>query len=379
MVEKHIKSLLYDHDCVIIPDFGGLIARYVPARINPVKHTLAPPSKKIAFNEKLVLNDGLLISTIAHHNNITKAESQQWVAEFVHKAKESLHHEKRFELNDIGVFRYNAERRLVFEYMEADNMLEASFGLPELIARPVKVEEPAVLRTLIKERQQELVEERQPLRRRIKRAYNVAAGLALAGLSASAVYFLSLQADYNLSSLNPVSLFASGYRTPASAEPNRYAADYVPFTEDERLAYYENIVPGVDALATPATEEYGQYEPASESVTLASEGEVIANEEVKPEAEVAVEEVETKTPAHIINNRDGRFYIIHGGYARLENAEVSRSEFIEKGHEVKVLVPQPGSKLFRVSVADFASSEEAQAALHTYRKKFGETLWVLTN
>ncbi|MCC3160852.1 hypothetical protein LJ737_26680, partial [Hymenobacter sp. 15J16-1T3B] len=31
----HIQHLLRDHDCVIIPDFGGLIADYEPARLHP--------------------------------------------------------------------------------------------------------------------------------------------------------------------------------------------------------------------------------------------------------------------------------------------------------------------------------------------------------
>ncbi|RIJ41533.1 HU domain-containing protein [Pontibacter oryzae] len=385
MVEKHIKSLLYDHDCVIIPEFGGLIARYVPARINPVKHTLAPPSKKIAFNEKLILNDGLLISTIAHYNDITKEEAHRRVAEFVHQAKSKLHHYNRFELSDIGVFRYNAERRLVFEYVEADNMLEASFGLPELIARPVRVEEPAVLRTLIKERQQELAEEKQPLRRRIKRAYHMAAGLALAGLSVSALYFLSLQADYNLSSLNPMALFANGYSSSAHIMPNRYDVNYVPFTEDERQQAYSAILPVAGADGSGLSEEFTTDESVddsvavSESIATAGSDEWLAAEQVIEEPEAAKEIVESKIPAHIINNRDGRSYIISGGYARLENAEMSREQFKEKGHQVKILTPYPGSRLFRVAVADFNSPAEAQEALDTYRKKFGDTLWVLNN
>ncbi|WP_276496088.1 SPOR domain-containing protein [Pontibacter litorisediminis] len=365
MVEKHIKSLLYDHDCVIIPDFGGLIARYVPARINPVKHTLSPPSKKIAFNEKLILNDGLLISTIAHHNQIPKAEAQQRVAEFVHRAKSNLQQANKYELSDIGVFRYNAERRLVFEHTEADNMLEESFGLPELSARPVKVEEPAVLRTLIKERQQELVEERQPLRRRIKRAYNVAAGLALAGLSVSALYFLSLQDGYNLSSLNPMAVFASsGHTTTVVDEQEPLVEEGTPSLQESPVA--------PEAYTSEATE--------AESLTSGSDADAFAPEEVA-EAEVPVAaEAEETAPAHIIYTRDGRSYIISGGYARLENAEQYRATLLKEGHEeVHILLPQPGSRLFRVSLAGFNSGEEAQEALNNYRKKFGETLWVLNN
>ncbi|WP_266205742.1 HU domain-containing protein [Pontibacter kalidii] len=378
MVEKHIKSLLYDHDCVIIPDFGGLIARYVPARINPVKHTLSPPSKKIAFNEKLVLNDGLLISSIAHHNHITKDEAQQRVAEFVHQAKSHLQQEKRFELSDIGIFRYNAERRLVFEHTETDNMLEESFGLPELSARPVKVQEPAVLRTLIKERQQELIEEKQPLRRRIKRAYNLAAGLALAGLSVSAIYFLSLQDDYNLSSLSPMAaLTSTGFTTSAVTEPDRYTADYVPFTEEDRTGYYAQLLP---AMEEGQAQEGNEFEPTGTSVASGAEVVSFGDEEFVEDIAAPAEEAAEAAPAHIIYTKDGRSYIISGGYARLENAEQYRETLMEAGHEeVNILLPQPGSRLFRVSLADFETAEEAQEALNNYRKKFGETLWVLNN
>jgi hypothetical protein len=294
----------------------------------------------------------------------------------VHKAKSDLQQEKRFELSDIGIFRYNAERRLVFEHTEADNMLEESFGLPELSARPVKVQEPAVLRTLIKERQQELVEEKQPLRRRIKRAYNLAAGLALAGLSVSAFYFLSLQDDYNLSSLSPVAAFTStGFSNSAVAEPNRYTADYVPFTEEERTGYYAQLLP----TAIEAQEE-NEFEPAGTSITS---GVVVADfeaEEVVQDAMTPAEVAEEAAPAHIIYTKDGRSYLISGGYARLENAEHYRETLLAAGHEeVNILLPQPGSRLFRVALADFETPEEAQEALNNYKQKFGETLWVLNN
>ncbi|PRY15549.1 sporulation related protein [Pontibacter ummariensis] len=382
MVATHIKTLLYDHDCVIIPEFGGLITRYVSARINPVKHTFAPPSKKIAFNEKLVLNDGLLISTIAHQNGITKAEAQQLVAAFVHQAKAHLHAEKRFELSDIGVFRYNEESRLEFEHVESDNMLEASFGLPELTVRPIRVEEPAVLRTLIKERQQE--KEPMPVRKRLKRVYNVAAGLALAGFTASALYLLSIQTDYNLGSLNPMVLFSGTYSTAGPVSFNHYAAGYVPVTEAERMSSYKGILP-VSAVPVEEEEEWramGEELIIPGFATSASINEVYEVEEqasiaaVKEEVAVAQPEV-TKPEKPTINTKTGRYYIIAGGYSRQDLAEIGREALSKKGNEAKVLVPYPGSKLYRVSVADFDNATEAQAALTTYRKKYGETLWVL--
>ena len=380
MVEKHIKSLLYDHDCVIIPDFGGLITRYVSARINPVKHSFLPPSKKVAFNEKLVMNDGLLISTIAHRNQVSKEEAQQMVADFVRKAKTTLHQENRFVLQDVGIFKYNTERRLEFEYVESDNMLEDSFGLPELTVRPIRFEEPAVLRTLKKERQPEQAQTKQPFRRRLKRAYNMAAGLALFGLTASALYFLSLQADYNLSSLNPIMLFNQSFKSGDEVTADRYAADYVPFTEEERLSNYQVILPGGNvpaAVEQEETEEQAVEQEVESIETLTGDSEVSVNEDVKPAEATKIETPTAAEPVLTIKEKTNRFYIITGGYSTYLSAENGRYEVQTKGFDqAKVLTPGPGSRLYRVSVADFATAEEAKASLDKYRSTFGETIWV---
>ncbi|MCC9135278.1 HU family DNA-binding protein [Pontibacter silvestris] len=381
MVEKHIKSLLYDHDCVIIPDFGGLITRYVSARIHPVKNALMPPSKKIAFNEKLTLNDGLLISTIAYKNSLSKEEAQQIIFDFVRQAKHKLNAGNRFELSGIGVFKYNAEQRLEFEYVESDNFLEDSFGLPELVARPLRVEDPAVLRTLLKERHQQLpVTSKKTFKGRLKRFTRVAASLSIVGLTASALYFLSLQTDYNLSSLNPISLFGGNHAAANNFIAKRYASDYVPFTLDERLAAYDKIMPANNIYDAEAEleEENSAYELPVNNETLGLEevAEPAVKEEVKV-SEVPVEDEKTKEPVLTIKEKTGRSYIITGGYSTLENAELSRKAIAKKGHEAKVILPMHGSKLFRVAVADFADNNEAKEELGNYKKSFGETIWVL--
>src|SRR5919107_1082436 len=98
MVLKQIQDLLHDHDCVIIPDFGGLIAQYAAAKIHPVKHTFSPPSKKIAFNEKLKQSDGLLTNSLSRHLRIPSQEAQKMVAEFVGNLQQDLAQNKKCEL-----------------------------------------------------------------------------------------------------------------------------------------------------------------------------------------------------------------------------------------------------------------------------------------
>ena len=56
-IDKHINELLYNHDCVIVPEFGGFVTNYASAKIHPVQHTFTPPSKNIVFNKNLKNND----------------------------------------------------------------------------------------------------------------------------------------------------------------------------------------------------------------------------------------------------------------------------------------------------------------------------------
>ena len=78
-LSDHIRTLLRDHDCVIIPDFGGLIAEYAPAHIHPVRHTLAPPAKHVAFNQSLTRNDGLLVDALSGALHVTPTPARQIV------------------------------------------------------------------------------------------------------------------------------------------------------------------------------------------------------------------------------------------------------------------------------------------------------------
>ena len=69
-IDYYINELLYIHDCVIIPGFGGFVGNHISAKLNKASKTLTPPSKQILFNENLKTNDGLLINYILENENI---------------------------------------------------------------------------------------------------------------------------------------------------------------------------------------------------------------------------------------------------------------------------------------------------------------------
>ena len=55
-----LPLLLHDHDCLVIPKFGGFVAHPVPARYDTDKGEWVPPGRNVAFNPKLTVRDGLL-------------------------------------------------------------------------------------------------------------------------------------------------------------------------------------------------------------------------------------------------------------------------------------------------------------------------------
>lgn len=394
MVEEQIHKLLFEHDCVIIPDFGGLITHYASARLHPVRHTLAPPAKRLAFNEKLKLNDGLLISTLAYDRKLTTEAAQSEVAAFVRQLQDALHTNRRHELKGIGLFRYNAAQKLEFDYLPSENFLNDSFGLPELIARPIEV--PAAkdsLRTLLKEKKSEnpVPQTKSGWRRRLRKVYDTAAVAVIAGLSVTALYVLSLQNEYSQSSLNPFAVLNIAANTVAPE----------PVSLEQQLAAYYADEPEAEPIASETSSSITPEPAVSESTTpevTVKEPQPVAAPEESPAAKenskelkvnrAAVKISENKVAAAspvkklgtIIKASTNRYYVIAGGYSTLPNAEYSRKVANRFGAQGRVIMPfngNNGSKLYRVSIADFETKEEALVYLPKLKINYGKNIWIL--
>ena len=127
-VEEHIKDLLFRHDCVIIPNFGGLVSNRTPSKINTVSGTIFPPSKLIVFNKNLSINDGLLINHISKKEKISVDDSKNIVFDFSKKVTNSLMTDRSIRLNNIGLFTVGSEDNIIFHQDISNNFDLNSFG-----------------------------------------------------------------------------------------------------------------------------------------------------------------------------------------------------------------------------------------------------------
>jgi hypothetical protein len=403
-LSDHIRTLLRDHDCVIIPDFGGLIADYAPARIHPVRHTLAPPAKRVAFNQSLTRNDGLLVDALSARLNLSTAQARQLVREAVARMQEELDTTQRAELSGIGTFRRSAGRGLEFEYTGTDNLLSASFGLPELVSRPVRATD-----ALNSRERQPAVPQLATVRRRASRVVYNALTAVVVGLMFSASYMFADQQGYLPQSLRLPAFREARATTPvasqAEAEPaiSRQQAALTP--ADDFVAATPAVVPAAEvAVATPAVATKPAAAPAAvrkapvaasavkaaPAAAKALAAKPVSKDVQSPAAKTAKAAVKAPgwekaratnaTPvasSATINSRTNRYYVVAGSYTSLKNAEKGRQALIRLGHPARVILPQAGSRQFKLSVADFADRTSADRQATILRKRMGSSLWVL--
>ncbi len=148
-VAAHIKLLLYKHNCVVLPGFGGLLLHYAPAQINPTRHQFLPPRKAITFNKSLTINDGLLISCVSNAAQIHYNIAELTVEHYVRDINNSLKSKGDFVINSVGKFKLDVEGQIVFEVIDESNYLTDAFGMEHFIS-------PAIIRREAFEPQQAL-------------------------------------------------------------------------------------------------------------------------------------------------------------------------------------------------------------------------------
>lgn len=126
-ISQYIKEILLLNDCVIIPEFGGFVANYKPATVE--NNQFFPPTKEIAFNNKLVSNDGLLINFISEAEGIDYFSAKQKLDSFVEETILNLERNRNVYFDGIGYLHYDSRENLQFEPQLKQNLLVESYGL----------------------------------------------------------------------------------------------------------------------------------------------------------------------------------------------------------------------------------------------------------
>jgi hypothetical protein len=404
MVEKHIKNLLFEYDCVVIPEFGGFIANYVGAEIHPITHTFLPPSKNIAFNEMLKLNDGLLTSQIASSERISREEALQIIRDFRDTVKREIGQKEKYIFEEIGTLYLNHEQKLQFEPDTRINYLSGSFGLPKLEFKPIErvsihskykiKDRPAMVNDEnLNEEEEDAFYPEQPrrARARILLAIVIPALLLLAG---GAGYFLFLGDGRNaLSSFDPFVALKTNIESQAPAATEEEVDDSflyadTTFAQDQEATVADSgfdnwsttekavMEPSVPTETAVPAEQWNTTASAAPEVKESSKP---AKKPVveKPAITPAVEKAPETANGIASPGTPPRYYVIIGGFSVEANAYKLRDQLFAKGNsEARVILPKSEGNLMKVSYADYDTFNTAAEKAQELKTKYGSSVWV---
>ena len=145
-IPAHIEKLLFLHDTLVIPGFGGFTATIASAKADFTGGTVTPPSKILTFSENLTVDDGRLIQDIANTHGVSTEEARTVVTDFVGKMQALLNQREIVTLPNIGRLYKNYMQKIQF-LPDATNFNAAAYGLPPLqfspLGRSREVTEPS--------------------------------------------------------------------------------------------------------------------------------------------------------------------------------------------------------------------------------------------
>lgn len=360
-IERALHDLLYAHDCVIVPRFGGFLTHYRPARLDEQRRSIHPPSKDVSFNRHLTRTDGLLTDHVAKAEGLDFVRAGAVIDGEVDAWHSKLDRDGRLELPRIGTFYRDAERNLQFDPDRRVNFLKDAFGLRPVPAVPCvfPIAAPAQAGPVSEPKVLPLVPAEEPTERRFPW---LAAAAVVALLSTAATWWV-------VASKAPSGAQWSGFDLFASAEPGLYA----PRTVEA----HSELGPVDTASFSLPTEAMGVREvpiPGDDGSALVVDlgaPPVPAPTQLAPEKQTAVPE----STAVAVSTPRIRFHIIGGCFLQKENAEGFMADLRAKGFAAAIIDQRGG--LFRVAIGSYPQRALALEALAAVRKEEAPQAWLL--
>lgn len=324
-ISVYISELLWNHDCVIIPGFGGLIGNYRPAVIDGEQHIISPPSKALTFNRSLQSNDGLLVNHISHQKHLSFVDASALVQSWVESSLALLKNGETVTLKKVGVLSADGEGNIQFHQDDKVNYLKTSFGLRSITAAPVERKSRPVVDL-----------------KTVRKAARTSQGLQVWKIAATILLIAGIGALSRMMTvgveIKPLQLDEAGVMNVV----NRlfYVDDKPLNTIPIEADFIPVRTPEVEARATPPTVE-----------------------NVKPTApakmEVADKPAPAKTePATISSGVSKGYFVIIGAFRNQENIETAKN---------KLLKDYPASEIFLheknglTKVGYYAGTNESRA------------------
>ena len=355
-VLDYTRKLLFEHDCVVLPDLGGFLVYFSHAFYSEQNALYHAPQKRVAFNEALKLEDGLLAHYLTINEQISREDAQRRIRQFVENIKVSIQEQGEFLLEGIGTLSNNEEGKLQFEPLPLVNFYAESYGLKSIhVARlepapEVEAAEAAYDWTQ-SDRSAEGFTYAVPRRRRSRVGMYIG-GLLLGGC-ALVGGIMQLPSESLKSSLNPLELFATVKSwLPTDIKSNTVQKEVAPLPETM-------VLPAVNKTVVEKTET-AQPLAAAPPVNVPVAAPKV---ETKPLSnEVPANET---GPISFKSDEKAHFLVIAGGFSKVENARKLERKLQRNGYaDAHIMNPDSEEgKLIIVAAIGCESSKKAKSQL----------------
>ena len=355
-VAAYFEQLLFEHESVIIPDFGGIVSSYRSASIDHVQGLLHPPSKSLTFNKNLTINDGLLINCIAQDLQISEKKARKAVEKYVTETQATLEKREIIVFPAVGRLYKDYEGHLQF-LQDSTNFNREAYGLESVQFYPILRNRE----TASNEAPAPLVDAPGPSRQTESRlvavlqsAMPLLAGLTLVAFGLTYYLFESEPRYTDLPITMPVA--EKRVNKKPTAEPNMQEASIISAIDrrNKRLETTE------DSERTEVVEEKPKSNPVEE----------------RPIFETEIEtEIDTESITLGPDQKEG--VIIIGTYNYKSSIQKMVNRIYDLGYDV-YKKKKPNSKSTRVGV-QFVYEEAADLdrILRTVKKELDDRAWVL--
>lgn len=371
-LNNYLKKLLYQYDCVVVPELGAFLTHYQSASFTEATGQYLPPRKRVAFNEALRLDDGILINYIMLHESVSREVAQRQISQFVSDMSRQVDAQGRFDLDGIGAFSRNDEGRLQFEPSLRHNFFDEAYGMTAITATPLSRQlqtEPALDAVPVLALGPVLVRDEDtvftPVRRQMP-VWRVAAAVLLVGSLGLVSYFSVINPGQPLqSSVDPATLL----RIPATWFA-RTSAPIAPIRKAAPVAVKPVATPAPVVVATPtAAAKAPMPEPVAVSVSKPAVADVAPV--VLKKARVVVAKPKRSGPF---------FTVIAGSFAKKANAFKLRRQLHKAGYDDAYIIPPATKKqLFKVAASGFPSVDDATSSAATISSLVGTEAWIMRN
>ncbi|MEZ4942751.1 MAG: hypothetical protein R3D58_17885 [Saprospiraceae bacterium] len=135
-IAAHIEKLLFLHDTLAIPGFGGFTASRTPATVDYAGGAVSPPAKTLSFSENLSIDDGILVDDLVKTHGVSLDDARAAIQAFVQQMQEQLDQREIVTLPGIGRLYKNYVQKIQF-LPDATNFHAGSYGLPPLQFSPI--------------------------------------------------------------------------------------------------------------------------------------------------------------------------------------------------------------------------------------------------